>query len=96
MHSLTTPARMSAGRRVAVLWALGTVGLAAAQNPPITIGPQAPNPMVIGPQAPASKIVERSISEWLVRMHEASRLRSYIGTFVVLSNTGAMSSARIW
>nr|WP_228488294.1 MucB/RseB C-terminal domain-containing protein [Caenimonas koreensis] len=39
---------------------------------------------------------ERSVSEWLVRMHEASRVRSYIGTFVVSSNNGAMSSARIW
>ena len=31
-----------------------------------------------------------------MRMHEASRLRSYVGTFVVSSNTGSMSSARIW
>jgi sigma-E factor negative regulatory protein RseB len=42
------------------------------------------------------KHAERSISEWLMRMHEASRLRSYVGTFVVSSNTGSMSSARIW
>lgn len=39
---------------------------------------------------------ERSIAEWLERMHEASRRRNYIGTLVVSSNTGAMSSARIW
>lgn len=39
---------------------------------------------------------ERSVSDWLLRMHEASKLRSYIGTFVVLSNNGSMSSARIW
>ncbi len=39
---------------------------------------------------------ERSVSEWLLRMNEASKLRSYIGTFVVLSNSGRMSSARIW
>jgi sigma-E factor negative regulatory protein RseB len=31
-----------------------------------------------------------------MRMHEASRQRSYIGTFVVSSGNGAMSSARIW
>ncbi|CAA9401352.1 MAG: Sigma factor RpoE negative regulatory protein RseB precursor [uncultured Ramlibacter sp.] len=31
-----------------------------------------------------------------MRMQEASRLRSYVGTFVVSSSAGAMSSARIW
>ena len=30
-----------------------------------------------------------SVSEWLMRMHEASRRRNYIGTFVVSSSTGA-------
>ncbi len=39
---------------------------------------------------------ERSISEWLQRMHEASRQRAYIGTLVVSSGGGAMSSARVW
>jgi sigma-E factor negative regulatory protein RseB len=39
---------------------------------------------------------ERTVSEWLERMHDASRVRSYIGTFVVSSGNGAMSSARIW
>src|SRR3954465_14905962 len=29
-------------------------------------------------------------------MHDASKLRSYVGTFVVSSNGGGMSSARIW
>jgi sigma-E factor negative regulatory protein RseB len=37
----------------------------------------------------------RSINDWLMRMHEASKKRSYIGTFVV-SSGGAMSSAKIW
>ncbi|MFM6991553.1 MAG: MucB/RseB C-terminal domain-containing protein [Rhodoferax sp.] len=48
--------------------------------------------------APASaeaKGSERSISEWLMRMHEASRKRAYVGTFVVTS-ASSMSSARIW
>ena len=36
-----------------------------------------------------------NITDWLMRMHEASRKRSYVGTFVV-SSAGAMSSARIW
>jgi sigma-E factor negative regulatory protein RseB len=38
---------------------------------------------------------ERSVSDWLMRMHEASRRRSYVGTFVVQAG-GYMSSARIW
>ncbi len=39
--------------------------------------------------------VERSVSEWLVRLHDASRNRAYTGTFVV-SVGNLMSSARIW
>ena len=39
---------------------------------------------------------ERGVNEWLLRMQDASRLRSYVGTFVVSSSTGSMSSARIW
>ena len=38
---------------------------------------------------------ELGISEWLMRMHEASRKRAYIGTFVVSAGAN-MSSARIW
>ncbi len=36
-----------------------------------------------------------NVTDWLKRMHEASRKRSYVGTFVV-SSAGVMSSARIW
>ena len=39
---------------------------------------------------------DRTVSEWLARMHDASRQRSYVGTFVVSSGNGTMSSARIW
>ncbi|CAN7162317.1 MucB/RseB C-terminal domain-containing protein [Polaromonas sp. LjRoot131] len=45
--------------------------------------------------AAASAVESRGINDWLMRMHEASRKRSYIGTFVV-SSGGAMSSAKIW
>lgn len=38
---------------------------------------------------------ERSITDWLMRLHEASRRRAYIGTLVV-SSGGAMASSRIW
>ena len=45
--------------------------------------------------AAESKPTELGVAEWLTRMHEASRKRAYVGTFVV--STGAtMSSARIW
>ena len=74
---------------LAGLCALGAMGAAWAQTPPAGTAGQ--------PTAPAhGRYPERSVSEWLMRMHEASRLRSYVGTFVVSSNTGSMSSARIW
>ena len=46
--------------------------------------------------APAAAVQERSVSEWLLRMHEGSMKRAYVGTFVVSSASGSMSSARIW
>lgn len=72
-----------AARWLVALWALGSLGLACAQVPAAGAGY-------------TSKVPERSVSEWLMRMQEASRLRSYIGTFVVSSSAGGMSSARIW
>lgn len=47
------------------------------------------------PPAAAAAAESRSINDWLMRMHEASRKRSYVGTFVV-SSGGSMSSAKIW
>ncbi len=44
-------------------------------------------------QAPSS--AGRSVTEWLTRMHEASRQRAYMGTLVVSAGS-AMSSSRIW
>lgn len=52
-----------------------------------------------GAQTPIAQSLpsaERGVNEWLMRMQEASRVRSYVGTFVVSSSAGAMSSARIW
>lgn len=71
----------SAGSRLLVTCALGLAGVAAAQR---AVSPAS---------APAA---DRGVNEWLMRMHEASRFRSYAGTFVVSSSSGAMSSARIW
>ena len=52
----------------------------------------------LAPVTPHAQLVvgePKNINEWLMRMHEASRKRSYIGTFVV-SHDGVMSSAKIW
>ncbi len=54
-----------------------------------------------GVEAPGSgaavevKTTERSVGDWLLRMHEASRQRTYMGTFVVQAGS-QLSSARIW
>lgn len=66
------------------------IGFAQAQVPATAGGSGRP------PAAASAPAVERNVNEWLTRIHEASRLRSYVGTFVVSSNSGAMSSARIW
>lgn len=38
---------------------------------------------------------KRSVNEWLMRMHEASHQRAYMGTLVVSAGS-AMSASRIW
>lgn len=45
--------------------------------------------------APAIQHQEASISHWLMRLHDAARSRSYVGTFVVTAGD-SMSSSRIW
>jgi len=89
MRDAAKPRTHYAGR-LALAWAIGGLGVATAQ----TLAPA--NPPSSPPPAIRGKYPDRGISEWLMRMHEASRLRSYIGTFVVMSNSGSMSSARIW
>ena len=86
MRHATSTDFMRSGRRLLAIWIVsvyGTMGFAVAQGSSITVPPTVRTP-------------ERSVGEWLVRMHEASQLRSYVGTFVVSSNAGGMSSARIW
>lgn len=74
------------GRFLVAVCAFGALGLVRAEGP-----------HGYGSGSGSSgKLPERSVSEWLLRMHEASRLRSYAGTFVVSSAAGALSSARIW
>jgi sigma-E factor negative regulatory protein RseB len=83
------PNPILARRSLAILWACAVAGLAHAESPQ---GPAAQPVAAAG----HGKHGERSIADWLMRMHEASRLRSYVGTFVVSSSNGGMSSARIW
>ncbi|RYX89167.1 MAG: transcriptional regulator, partial [Comamonadaceae bacterium] len=70
-------------------------GYAAAQG----TAPAAPGAASSSPAIAAhadGQAGQRGIGEWLIRMHEASRKRAYVGTFVVSSSAGSMSSARIW
>jgi sigma-E factor negative regulatory protein RseB len=82
-----TSKSMLAGRVLAAFGAITALGVAIAQP--------APTAAQFGPPL-AGRPAERSINEWLERMHQASGQRNYVGTLVVSSNTGAMSSARIW
>lgn len=53
-------------------------------------------PPAAAPVATAAPTGERGIADWLERLQAASRSHNYVGTFVVSSNAGAMSSARVW
>lgn len=77
--------RAAAATVCGVLW----MGSALAQQAGSPVGGAAAS-------AVSGAVETRSVSEWLVRMHEASRRRTYVGTFVVSSGAGGLSSARIW
>lgn len=66
-----------------LVMALGALVAAQTKSAPVT------------PTAVDGKVADRSVSDWLMRVHEASRRRAYVGTFVV-SAGASMSSARIW
>jgi sigma-E factor negative regulatory protein RseB len=80
--------RLRLAHGMMAFWAAGAMVLAAAQA---AAGPNRP-----ADPRPGEGRAERTVGEWLARMHDASRLRSYVGTFVVSSSSGSMSSARIW
>lgn len=71
-----------------VLYGYTAINLVAAQ--PLQSG----LPVAVGAASP-SAIEARSLNDWLLRLHESSKKRSYIGTYVVTSG-GQMSSAKIW
>jgi sigma-E factor negative regulatory protein RseB len=80
--------RLRLAHGLLAFWAATAMTFAAAQ-------PAAGSQRVADPR-PGDGRSERTVSEWLSRMYDASRQRNFIGTFVVSSNNGAMSSARIW
>lgn len=61
-----------------------------AQATPLSV----PEPEAALPLAPAPAPL--NVVQWLNRLHNATRSQSYVGTLVVLSSSGAMSSSRIW
>lgn len=67
-----------------VLWALFAMNYVAAQTP-----------SPVSAAEPPVAADARSLNDWLMRMHEASRNRSYIGTFVISAGS-TLSSAKIW
>ncbi|MDE2606805.1 MAG: MucB/RseB C-terminal domain-containing protein [Burkholderiales bacterium] len=71
------------------LWTAAALALATARA--LAAQPAAPAPGAAADDGP-----ERTVGEWLERMHDASRRRSYVGTFVVSSRNGSLTSARIW
>lgn len=78
-----TPVRLRRLKHLAfVLCACHAMVDAAAQVPPV-------------PPAMASAAPTAGLNDWLMRTHQASANRSYIGTFVVSAGT-RMSSAKIW
>jgi sigma-E factor negative regulatory protein RseB len=71
-----------------VLWAGGGLQTTAAQSTT-----SSSSVMALKDGHPGA---DRSTVEWLMRLHEAPRKRTYTGTLVVSNDAGAMSSARIW
>jgi len=82
--------RLRLAQGVLAFWIAAAMAMAVAASQAAAASPRVPDPR------PGDGRAERTVSEWLSRMHDASRQRSFIGTFVVSSSDGAMSSARIW
>lgn len=48
------------------------------------------------PESGVAEASQRSVGDWLMRMHQASSRRAYVGTFVVSSAWGNLATSRIW
>ena len=74
------------------LYAQAAPNLGAFQAHAQTPVPATPSPVSI---AAAAADDGKGLNDWLRRMHESSKNRAYIGTYVV-SSGGQMQSAKIW
>lgn len=84
--SVAKPRPIRWGRGVLVAAVFQVSGLMGAL--PVAAAPES--------DAAAAKTAQAlSVNDWLRRMHEAGRKRTYLGTYVVSNNMGS-SSARIW
>ena len=81
---------MNVRRALLVLSVLCVAQLAVAQTRNGSAATKGHVPM------PAAEPPALGTVDWLRRMHAASRQRTYVGTFVVSSATGNLSSSRIW
>jgi sigma-E factor negative regulatory protein RseB len=84
-------------RRV-IAWAwLPMVAAVGLQSGALAAPPQLPAQATVGP-TPVVKPAppELDLNQWLLRMHNASSRKAYVGTFVVMSAAGGMYSSRIW
>ena len=75
-----------------ILWAQAAINTVAAQTPST---PTPSSPALAASSAGAVQSDSKGINDWLLRAHESSKKRAYIGTYV-LSSGGAMSTAKIW
>lgn len=82
---------LMAGRQIIMRGAAGLLFLTLSP----LLAAQTTQSTAVASWAGDGKVAEHSVNEWLMRVHEASRRRAYVGTFVV-SAGGNMSSARIW
>lgn len=87
MHALV--ALFKPNRLIASAW----IALAATHFVAVDAWAQSAASVAAGSATPA--LPAQTVSDWLMRMHDASKRRSYMGTFVVSSSAG-MSSAKIW
>lgn len=76
--------------RLGIIVALCALGLGAHAGP---LTPEKSEP----PGAETAQVAgERTIAQWMDRMHKAPCVRPYAGTFVVWAAPGALASSRIW
>jgi sigma-E factor negative regulatory protein RseB len=80
--------------RVLTALFIACTAIYSVANDDLTAAKKSTASAAIAPKA-AQVTSYKSVNEWLVRIHDASRQRAYTGTFVVSVGT-EMASARIW